>query len=250
MIEITIDQKPCTCEKGETILSAAARIGIEIPTLCHHEGLSGQGACRVCMVEIVENNWSQMVAACIYPVQRPVSVLTDSEKVKKHRATVISLLLARTPGNERIELLAKRYNVRLDERFTTQAGEKCMVCGLCVRACFSLGSGAIGTVNRGITKKIATPYDEPSAACFGCSSCANVCPTGYIDMEENNGVRIIWGKEFEMLRCSVCGRHFMTKEQFEYIRKKTGYDGEPLCETCSRTAIAKKLAENTRYVYN
>ncbi|MDR1803057.1 MAG: (2Fe-2S)-binding protein [Treponema sp.] len=256
MIEITIDQKPCTCEKGETILSAAARIGVEIPTLCHHEGLCGQGVCRVCMVELVESGWGQMVAACIFPVQRSVSVFTDSEKVKKHRAAVISLLLARTPDNDSIELLAKRYNVQPTERFVTQAGEKCMVCGLCVRACSSLGTGAISTVNRGITKKIATPYDEPSAACIGCSSCANVCPTGYIDVEENDGERIIWGKKFEMIRCAVCGRHYMTKEQYDYIRKKTGADGQPICntnsvcESCSRTTIAKKWVENTKYVYD
>jgi NADH dehydrogenase/NADH:ubiquinone oxidoreductase subunit G len=255
-INITIDQIPCTCETGETILSVAARSGIEIPTLCHHEGLCGQGVCRVCMVEIVENGWSQMVAACIYPIQRPVSVRTDSEKVKTHRTAVISLLLAQTPDNERIEHLAKRYNVKPDERFTTQAGEKCMVCGLCVRACSSLGSGAISTVNRGITKKIATPYEEPSPACIGCSSCANVCPTGYIDVEENDGMRVIWGKKFEMIRCDICGRHYITKEQYEYVRTKTGSDGQPICgankvcEKCSRTAIAKKWVGNTKYVYD
>jgi len=250
MIEITIDQKPCTCEKGETILNAATRCGIEIPTLCHHEGLCAQGVCRVCMVEIVENDRSQMVAACIFPIQRSVSVLTDSEKVKKHRASVISLLLARTPDSERIELLAKRYNVQPTERFVTQSGEKCMVCGLCVRACSSLGSGAISTVNRGITKEISTPYDEPSAACIGCSSCANVCPTGYIDVEEYDGTRTIWGKKFEMIRCSVCGRHYMPKEQYDYICEKTGYDGQPVCENCSQTAIAKKWVGNEKYVYN
>ena len=253
MIEITIDQKPCTCEKGETILNAAARCGIEIPTLCYHEGLCAQGACRVCMVEIVENNWSQMVAACIFPIQRPVSVLTNSEKAKKHRAAVISLLLARTPGSESIESLAKRYNVPLSERFITQRGEKCMVCGLCVRACSSLGSGAISTVNRGITKKIATPYDEPSAACIGCSACANVCPTDCIKVEEYDGERIIWGKKFEMIRCAVCGKHYMPKEQYDYIRKKTGPDkhpGRPLCDSCSRTAIAEKWMGNAKYVFD
>jgi NADH dehydrogenase/NADH:ubiquinone oxidoreductase subunit G len=202
------------------------------------------------MVEIVENNWSQMVAACIYPIQRSIAILTTSEKVKKHREAVISLLLARTPDNERIEQLAKRYNVQQNERFITQRGEKCMVCGLCVRACCELGSGAISTVNRGITKKITTPYDEPSAACIGCSACANICPTGYIDVEENDGVRIIWGKKFEMIRCSVCGKHYMPKEQFDYICKITGSDKQPVCENCSRTAIAKKRVENLKYVYN
>jgi NADH dehydrogenase/NADH:ubiquinone oxidoreductase subunit G len=250
MIGITIDQKPCACTQGETILDAAGRIGIEIPTLCHHEGLCAQGACRVCMVEIIENNRSQMVAACIFPVQRPIEVLTGSEKVKKHREAVISLLLARTPDNETIERLGKRYNVQVPDRFIKQSGEKCMVCGLCVRACSSLGSGAISTVNRGITKKITTPYDEPSAACIGCSSCAAVCPTGCIDVEEYDGARIIWGKKFEMIRCVVCGKPYMPKEQFDYICRKTGSDRQPVCDNCSRTAIAKKWMGNTKYAYN
>ena len=250
MIEITIDQKPCTCEKGETILSAAARNGIEIPTLCHHEGLCAQGACRVCMVEIVENSQSQMVAACMFPIQRSVAILSSSEKVKKHRSNVISLLLAEAPDSGHIERLAKRYNVQPTERFITQTGEKCMVCGLCTRACSSLGTGAISTVMRGITKKITTPYNEPSEDCIGCSACANVCPTDCIDVEENDGMRIIWGKKFEMIRCAVCGRHYMPKEQYDYIRKKTDDDGQPVCEICSRTAIAKKWMGNTKYVYN
>jgi len=249
MIEITIDQKSCTCEKGETILDVTERVGIEIPTLCHHEGLCAQGVCRVCMVETVESDRSSMVAACIFPIQRSISVLTDSEKVKKHRAAVISLLLAQTPGNERIERLAKRYNVQPAERFITQRGEKCMVCGLCVRACSSLGSGAISTVNRGITKKISTPYDEPSAACIGCSACASVCPTGYIGVEEYEGLRIIWGKKFDIIRCSVCGKYYMPKEQYDYICKKTG-SGEPICESCSRTAIAKKWKGNVKYAFD
>ena len=250
MIEITIDQKPCTCEKGETILDAAARNGIEIPTLCHHEGLCAQGVCRVCMVEIAENDSSRMVAACIFPIQRSISVITGSEKVKKHRAAVISLLMARMPENERIEGLAKQYNVHPVERFVIQRGEKCMVCGLCVRACSGIGTGAISTVNRGITKKISTPYDEPSADCIGCSACANVCPTGYIDVEENDGERTIWGKKFEKIRCAVCGKSYITKEQYDFICKKTGYDGQPVCDRCNRTAVAKKWTENLKYVYD
>jgi NADH dehydrogenase/NADH:ubiquinone oxidoreductase subunit G len=247
-IAITIDQKSCTCTQGETILNAAARIGIEIPTLCHHKGLCGQGVCRVCMVEIVEKDWSQMVAACIFPIQRSIAVFTDSEKVKKHRAAVISLLLAQTPDDESIERLAKRYNVQPAERFIVQRDTQCMVCGLCVRACSSLGTGAISTVNRGITKKITTPYDEPSADCIGCSACANVCPTDCIDVEENGDERIIWGKKFEMIRCAVCGRPYVTKEQYDYICKKTGSKNQPVCESCNRTAIAKKWMGNTRYL--
>jgi RNA polymerase subunit RPABC4/transcription elongation factor Spt4 len=75
-------------------------------------------------------------------------------------------------------------------------------------------------------------------------------------MEESDGERIIWGKKFEMIRCDVCGKHYMTKEQYDYICKKTGYDGQPLCvankvcESCSQTAIAKKWVGNLKYVYD
>ena len=243
MINITIDQKQCECETDETILAVAARNGIEIPTLCHHEGLCAQGVCRVCMVETVDNGWSSMVAACIFPVRRPITVFTDSDKVKKHRTAVLLLLLAQTPGNPRIERIAERYGVKPCERFVAMHGENCMLCGLCARACSSLGTGAISTVNRGISKKIATPYDEPPADCIGCSACANVCPTDCIGVEQSDGTRTIWGREFEMIRCGTCGRHFMPRAQYDYIREKTGSDAPPICDGCSRGEIAKKRSD-------
>jgi DNA-directed RNA polymerase subunit RPC12/RpoP len=69
-------------------------------------------------------------------------------------------------------------------------------------------------------------------------------------VEENGGERLIWGKKFEMIRCAVCGKHFMPKEQYDYIRKKTGSDTQPVCDSCSRTAIAKKRMGNKKYAFN
>ena len=71
MIEITINGKACTCEKGEFLLEVARRNGFYIPTLCHHPGVAEQGCCRVCLVEVVENKRSKIVVSCIYPVEQP-----------------------------------------------------------------------------------------------------------------------------------------------------------------------------------
>ncbi len=244
MIELTINGKRFVCESGETILQVASRNRIQIPTLCHHEGLCAQGVCRVCMVEIIENGWSKLVAACIFPIRRSIEVFTDNETVQKHRATVISLLLARTPGSERIERLARYYKVALSERFVEQVEEKCVVCGLCVRACSSLGTGAISTVNRGISKKVSTPYDEPSKTCVGCASCASVCPTNAIAVEESPSSRKIWGKEFTLVHCSCCGEAFATKDQLVYAAKMAELE-EPsaLCERCRKQEIAAGMRE-------
>ncbi len=244
MIELTINGKPVACESGETILQVAQRNRIQIPTLCHHEGLCAQGVCRVCMVELIENGWSKLVAACIFPIRRSIEVFTDNETVQKHRRAVISLLLARTPGNERVERLARYYKITAPERLEAQADEKCVLCGLCVRACSSLGTGAISTVNRGISKKVSTPYDEPSKTCVGCASCASVCPTGAIAVEESFSVRKIWGKEFELARCACCGEAFATKDQLEYAAKLAGLD-EPntSCERCRKQGVAAGMKE-------
>ena len=244
MIELTINGKPVVCESGETILQVAQRNRIQIPTLCHHEGLCAQGVCRVCMVEIIENGWSKLVAACIFPIRRSIEVFTDNEAVHKHRNAVISLLLARTPGNERIERLARYYKIKAPERLEAQADEKCVLCGLCVRACSSLGTGAISTINRGISKKVSTPYDEPSKTCIGCASCASVCPTGAITVEETSSSRKIWGKDFEFVRCACCGEAFATKEQLEYAANMAGLlEPNALCERCRKQGIAAGMKE-------
>ncbi|MFR1056633.1 MAG: 2Fe-2S iron-sulfur cluster-binding protein [[Clostridium] scindens] len=95
MIEITINGKACTCEKGEFLLEVARRNGFYIPTLCHHPGVAEQGCCRVCLVEVVENKRSKIVVSCVYPVERPCEVYTDSARVREDRGAVLMLLAAR-----------------------------------------------------------------------------------------------------------------------------------------------------------
>ena len=143
MIEITINGKKCTCEKGEYLLDVARRNGFYIPTLCHHPAIPGQACCRVCLVEVVEKGRSKIVVSCVYPVERPCEVYTDSERVREDRAVVLMLLKERAPESDVIDALCKAYGAADGSRFAQIDGEKCIMCGLCAGACAKLGTGAI-----------------------------------------------------------------------------------------------------------
>ncbi len=236
---ITINGKSCECEKGEYILQIARRNGIIIPTLCHHDGFPGQGSCRLCIVEVNEGSGPKVVVSCVYPVSKECVVQTDSEKIRKQRGLILALLQKRAPESEEIKAYCKMYGAPEIDRFVKADGDKCVLCGLCVKACAELSVGAISTVNRGITKEIATPYHEPSSVCVGCGSCAYVCPTGAIEVSETKESRTIWGKTFKFVRCASCGEVIGTEEEIAYAAEKSGNEPDTLCEHCRKKEIAK-----------
>lgn len=241
---ITIDGLKCAAQKGEYVLQIARRNNIHIPTLCHSESLPGQANCRLCIVEVIERGRSKVVTSCIFPVNEGMEIQTNSEKIIKMRKTIIMLLSARVPESEEIKKLCKEYDVLDSSRFIKEPDEKCILCGLCVRACEEVGTGAISTINRGITKRVSTPYDEPSKVCIGCGACAYVCPTSAIKIEESNGKRKIWNKEFNLIKCSKCGRYFTSQEQAEYINKKLERENDTdLCENCKRKLYTEKFKD-------
>lgn len=241
---ITIDGKQCECEKGEFLLQVAKRNDIYIPTLCHHESLPGQAACRVCLVEVIDNGMHNVVASCVFPIDHEIEVLTDSERVHSERGMVLALLKLRAPESPEIENMCKFYDAPdLGKRLSVSIpGGKCIMCGLCARACKELSVGAISTVNRGVTKEIATPYYEPSDVCVGCKSCASVCPTGAIEYTEDDTTRTIWNKKFELIRCEKCGAVIGTKEEIAEAAKRAGHDPETLCQKCRQEKIADTFA--------
>jgi len=245
-MNITIDGKQCEASYGEYILEVARRNGIEIPTLCHSDALPGLGSCRLCIVEVIERGRSKVVTSCIFPITREVEVLTKSEKIINMRKTIIMLLSLRAPENEYMQKLREEYDIpdKEIERFNVDRSEECILCGLCAKACEAMGTNAISTVNRGISKKVSTPFDEPSKECIGCAACANICPTGAIKVCDSHGQRTIWNKTFKLIKCEKCGHYFATQEQIDYINAKLDTEtSEILCEKCKRVQIAENLKD-------
>ncbi len=240
VIHVTINGRKCACRPGETVLDVCRREKIYVPALCEHKGLEDYGACRMCVVEIRKKgwsaDWSKIVASCLYPVEEGLEVMTATEKVLKARKTVLALLLARCPEADVLKDMAAHMGVDTELLVKGDPADKCILCGLCVRACEAVGTGAISLVDRGINKRVATPFDRPPEDCVGCLSCARACPTGCIEFSEEGGVRRIWDREFELLPCKECGALHVTRAQAEYWTRKYGLEPEyfELCDACKR----------------
>ncbi|MCL1879835.1 MAG: 2Fe-2S iron-sulfur cluster-binding protein [Actinomycetia bacterium] len=213
---ISIDGKACACEKGEYLLQVARRNGIFIPSLCNHEGLEGLGACRLCIVEVTRGGRTQTVVSCIYPVEAEIEVQTQTNSIVEQRSVIVALLARLAPQSQTIAQMAKFMGADLPRLAERPGGDKCILCGLCVVACEQVGTGAIAKVNRGVEKEIATPYHRPSAECIGCTACANVCPTGQIEYQQDEQGVTIWGRYFDYVACAACGKQFATAAAWEF----------------------------------
>jgi len=175
MIHLKINGIDLSVDRGTTLLEAARFLGLPIPTICHMEGLSPYGACRLCVVEIGDPPRSRLVTSCTYPAEEGLKVRTASERVVRARKMIVELLLASCPQSKTIQDIAAALGVR-QQRFR-QEYEDCILCGRCVRMCAEqMAAGAIGFTGRGQQRSIGTPFDSASAVCRLCGGCMYVCP--------------------------------------------------------------------------
>jgi bidirectional [NiFe] hydrogenase diaphorase subunit len=229
-MQVTIDGIETRAEPGETVLEVARRLDIDIPTLCYHEGLESWGGCRLCTVEIHQRGWDEdwtnLVAACLFPAKDGLTVWTSSEKVKRVRRNVLDVLMADAPGAEVVKSLAREYGLEAttlkEKEPKGRWDDDCILCGMCVRVCEKIGCSALAMVGRGTEKMIAPPFFEAPKSCIGCLACALNCPTQCIVFEEADGRRRIWGKEFDLIHCEVSGEPIATPEMIEHFAKQSG----------------------------
>jgi len=183
MVNLTIDSKKVEVEEGSSILQAAEKLGIEIPTMCYHKALPAYGACRLCLVEVNQNGRTSIQTSCTYPALEGLDVKTDTERVIRNRKIMVELLLARCPDAEDVKKLAEELGVgkpRIELR-----NEDCLLCGLCVRMCSTrMGRGAISFAHRGGKRIVQPAFDVQSDVCQTCGACFNVCPTKKIKFDE------------------------------------------------------------------
>ena len=202
MIELEVDGRKIGAKEGDTILAALKREGIQVPTLCHLEGLAPSGACRLCVVEL--EGTSGFVPACSYPVAAGARIHTRTPKVLDARRTIVELLLGNHPddclycarsGKCDLQQLSQTMGIRqrlyrrrrnVPERDVSSPSivrdpEKCILCGRCVRVCEEIqGVAAIDFVGRGCKAYIGTAFDQGlnRSSCVNCGQCILVCPTG------------------------------------------------------------------------
>ncbi len=178
-IVLQIDGKKIEAKEGMTILDAAQRAGITIPTLCHHEKLDSYGACRICTVEIEARGRMNLVASCCYPVEKNLVVRTRSEKIDKIRKMILELLLAHAPESQALQDLVPTYGPS-PARFEKESSF-CILCGLCVRYCAEVKKkNAVAFVDRGTRREISFIPEIASKECWECKECFPLCPTSYL----------------------------------------------------------------------
>jgi NADH dehydrogenase/NADH:ubiquinone oxidoreductase subunit G len=233
LVSGTINGEPISVAKETSILTAGRMHNIPIPTLCHHEGLPPDGACRLCIVNI--NN--KLAVSCLYPLRNEGFVIeTNSPEVREARRFILSLLINRAPKAPRIRALAEEYGAAYNPRFADDP-DNCIRCGLCVRSCRINKIEAIALVGRGKNRLVTGPFLEPPVGCVGCLACAQNCPTGNIPFKDRDGIRSVWGREFVLIPCPDCGERIFTKEQLSLYGDPEG----ALCPSCKKRRMARSL---------
>jgi NADH dehydrogenase/NADH:ubiquinone oxidoreductase subunit G len=249
MITLTIDGKQVPAADDSTILIAARQHGIDIPTLCYNEALEPWGACRLCIVEVIENGRRRMVTSCNFQVKNGLTVHTKNKPVLAIRKMIIELLLARCPNAKAVRDMAEELGVT-EPRFTID-NEFCILCGMCVRVCREIvGAQAITFASRGSKKQVASPFFKHSGDCIGCGACVYVCPTQCITMDDVaeahdsfvDGAEAVgyarvmntWRTRLPLKVCKVCGNPIAPEFQLQVLAKKAGIAVESLdtCQTC------------------
>jgi bidirectional [NiFe] hydrogenase diaphorase subunit len=200
---LKVDDQDIGAREQQTILEVAREHGIAIPALCHLDGLSDVGACRLCLVEV--KGARRLLPACVTGVEEGMEVLTNSETLIKYRKMILELFfsernhicsvcvsnghcelqsLAQTLEVDHIQVPYRHPRAPVDashDRFVIDHN-RCILCTRCVRVCDEIeGAHTWDVMGRGVNARVITDLDQPwgeSESCTNCGKCVHVCPTG------------------------------------------------------------------------
>lgn len=260
-VSLTVDGKLIDAAAGMTILEAARKNGIDIPTLCYHPRLRPLGHCRLCVVEV--EGVAAPLTSCDHPVQEGMVVTTSTPRLESIRREIISLLLQDHPYEDCLTceksgnclLQEKAYTMQIelpgllrdlpvtddDNPYIVRDEAKCVLCGRCIRVCADhVGRGVFGMLGNGLETRV-TPVEglEPvsleAAGCIFCGQCVDVCPVGALTERD----RAQAGREWELvafpgvcLECSLgCAvqRHFAGTRLARVTAEMAGEPGGWIC---------------------
>jgi NADH dehydrogenase/NADH:ubiquinone oxidoreductase subunit G len=196
-----MDGKTLSSPPGMTILEAADKAGIEIPRLCHQEGIKPSGNCRICVVEVEGSR--TLVGSCHTPIRDGMVISTRSPRVVQARRATIQLLLTGHTGTcvtdtearecslhklaSDLEVGPSKFHVKKPRLHAPEQGRyvlrdmsRCILCRKCIRACTEIaGQNVYGMAYRGFGSKVVVDFDVPlnKEVCKDCGICIEYCPT-------------------------------------------------------------------------